>query len=723
MVAAAQYWRIAIIVASALIMAISAEAAVFRVAAEDVDGPEGLVARIRAANQTSEPDEIILAPGTYTLDQPIGSTDGPNGLPTITGVVTITSDMLSNTNQVIIERASTAAQNFRIFHVSMNGALTLIGITGRNGTTSSDMPRDASSGGGLYNRGRLTVINSVVTQNTANGDMVSGGGGIFNHSNADRGANRRPGLLVVASSAVTCNVAGFRGGGGILNDGTLILSDSTISLNTADDTEPIPFICGEMKRPTTTGGGAGLMNTGTARLEHSLVSANTGNLTIGRTTGGGGIANSPVPCRPGFGFVCDGLATMSIFNSTISGNVNTRGKGGGIDNAGNLSLNFVTLTKNRSVASPADDNLQQAGGVNNDSTLSQGRVFVTNSILGENSAGFRGDPLERQDCSGDITSRGFNVLGTLGGLDLNANPFCNFSEVGGDHVGIDLQQPDFLLAPFLEENGGPTQTHALRISLSGRGNPAIDGANPADCAATDQRRLPRPALRGCDIGAYEFDARPRITSIDPGFVIRQSMVLTEDFSGGIIIGEDGIELNCDGHMIRGTGRGTGIELIWRRGVTVRNCTIEDFNNGILLEDSTDNVFLNNRVRFTRNDGVHIVRSAGNIFDMSEVAENGDDGVDLEDATANVFRSIHARGNTGNGFIVSLSSLGNLFVTNRAEGSGDRGFRVRRGSSYNSFIQNFSCNNASTDFEENSHPNLFQANTFCSELGIRPREKF
>jgi hypothetical protein len=75
------------------------------------------------------------------------------------------------------------------------------------------------------------------------------------------------------------------------------------------------------------------MNTGTATLEHSLVSANTGNVHIQREDGGG-IANSRVPCAGNF--MCNGLATMSITNSTISGNV-SKGNGGGIDNnAGDL---------------------------------------------------------------------------------------------------------------------------------------------------------------------------------------------------------------------------------------------------------------------------------------------------------------------------------------------------------------------------------------------------
>src|SRR5262249_3396311 len=55
----------------------------------------------------------------------------------------------------------------------------------------------------------------------------------------------------------------------------------------------------------------------------------------------------------------------------------------------------------------------------------------------------------------------------------------------------------------LQNNGGPTQTHALLPS-----SPAIGGGDPSGCYAmgslltTDQRGFPRPAA-GCDIGAFE----------------------------------------------------------------------------------------------------------------------------------------------------------------------------------------------------------------------------
>src|SRR5262249_57187023 len=69
---------------------------------------------------------------------------------------------------------------------------------------------------------------------------------------------------------------------------------------------------------------------------------------------------------------------------------------------------------------------------------------------------------------------------------------------------------DPLLGP-LENNGGTTQTHALRL-----GSPAISAGNTDGCRDmlgallnTDQRGFPRftrdaaGMSRGCDIGAYE----------------------------------------------------------------------------------------------------------------------------------------------------------------------------------------------------------------------------
>jgi hypothetical protein len=73
-----------------------------------------------------------------------------------------------------------------------------------------------------------------------------------------------------------------------------------------------------------------------------------------------------------------------------------------------------------------------------------------------------------------------------------------------------------MLGP-LQDNGGPTETHALLP-----GSPAIDAIPPAECTydddgdpgtppvplATDQRGVARPQGAGCDIGAFEAIPEP-----------------------------------------------------------------------------------------------------------------------------------------------------------------------------------------------------------------------
>jgi len=90
------------------------------------------------------------------------------------------------------------------------------------------------------------------------------------------------------------------------------------------------------------------------------------------------------------------------------------------------------------------------------------------------------------------------------------NTDCPFTEEAGDQVGTNTEPVYPLLGP-LQNNGGPTDTHALLF-----GSPAIDAV--VDCLCTtvggdpvtmDQRGAWRPAdgdddgTSHCDIGAYE----------------------------------------------------------------------------------------------------------------------------------------------------------------------------------------------------------------------------
>jgi hypothetical protein len=122
------------------------------------------------------------------------------------------------------------------------------------------------------------------------------------------------------------------GGGGILNDGTLVVANSVISANTADLL------------------GGGILNEGALTLKASTVSAN------GAVSGGGGIYNQAAGVltlqnvtvtQNNVGFTGGGIYTAGVailVNSSVIGN--TADFAGGILNSATLVLRHSTVTGN-----------------------------------------------------------------------------------------------------------------------------------------------------------------------------------------------------------------------------------------------------------------------------------------------------------------------------------------------------------------------------------------
>ena len=73
---------------------------------------------------------------------------------------------------------------------------------------------------------------------------------------------------------------------------------------------------------------------------------------------------------------------------------------------------------------------------------------------------------------------------------------------GGNLVGnvAPYTAPIDPLLGLLNQNGGPTTTHALLA-----GSPAIDAGTSEGCPATDQRGVSRPQGEACDMGSFERD--------------------------------------------------------------------------------------------------------------------------------------------------------------------------------------------------------------------------
>ncbi len=361
----------------------------------------------------------------------------------------------------------------RVISVTTGVNVTLTGLTVQNGA--------ADDGGGIFNRGNLTLDNVTVRDNTAVSNPNFGeGGGIYNM-----------GTLVASESMISQNSAEY-GGGLENNGGTVTLTDVTISNNTAtaifdgvgggleNSNGNVTLTRVTVQNNTANFVGGGIQNLSQMTITDSVISGNVADLGGGLASGsstGLTLQNSTVTDNgsSGNGIIRGGAGVyntfvMNISNSTISGNETavSNGDGGGILNNNLLSINSSTIYNNG-----ADD---QGGGLRN----AAGVTTLSNTILAQNN----------EDCSGsNIQSSGYNLAG---------DATCAFAATG------DQNGSDPLLGP-LQNNGGFAPTHALAQSSPAynAGNPAAVGSTPA-CPATDQRGTSRPQAGRCDVGAFEL---------------------------------------------------------------------------------------------------------------------------------------------------------------------------------------------------------------------------
>ena len=322
-------------------------------------------------------------------------------------------------------------------------------------------------------------------------------------------------------------------GGGIYNQGNLTLSGCALTGNTAVATD------------NHQGGGGGIYNLfGTLTIINSTISGNA-VLTDGGNSfnfsRGGGIYNR---------------ATLKLANSTISGNSvsgsgsgDNSGEGGGIynDSSGVATISNSTISNNTASASGGSNDMGRGGGIYNNS----GNAMVRNVIMAGNSVSAA--TTQGPDAFGAINTLGNNLLGK----DDGSSGFVQGSN--GDLVGT-IADPLNAQLGQLANNGGPTLTHALLT-----GSPAINAGN--NCVltntclpitlgfnlTTDQRGtgFNRRIGSTVDIGAVEY---PLISSAGGPYTISEGDSLTLNGSAnssGITYSWD---VNGDGTFGDATGQ-------------------------------------------------------------------------------------------------------------------------------------------------------------------------
>jgi len=476
----------------------------------------------------------------------------------VSGTILLTSGELQINHNVTINGpgAGNLAVNgnaaSRVFE-NFASNVTISGFTITNG-----FPSGTDGGGGVLNHGRLTLSDSSIDNNHSGDNLgqaflfpagiLSAGGGV--NSVGD-------GTLTVTNSVVSGNSAGSGGGGGIAlsGGGTLTVANSTISGNSR--------LCTGSCSDGGIGGG------GTVTVTNSVISGNVGgigvsgtvtvsnsqingNLGVGIAFGGGTqtVTNSVISGNTGGGIFADaGTATVSnstisgnqsgcfgggintynaqltVTNSTISGNSTGGGGGNGVSfcatpgtplGGGGIACRAGTLTVMNSTIS--GNNVGTApppfayfgGGI-----LNEGNLTVTNSTISDNTAANPGGAIYNSNFSGGGTANiGDTVLnaGASGGTIFNDGGTITSlgSNLASDDGGGVLTGPgdqintDPMLGP-LQDNGGPTFTHALLP-----GSPAINTGDPNFTPPPDfdQRGsgFPRVVDGRIDKGSFEVQS-------------------------------------------------------------------------------------------------------------------------------------------------------------------------------------------------------------------------
>jgi CSLREA domain-containing protein len=315
-------------------------------------------------------------------------------------------------------------------------------------TISGDTDNDGAGDVRVFNvnNGVTAALNSlVITKGLASG-VDGDGGGISND-----------GMLIVTNSKLSDNSA-IHYGGGISNNGTLTVTNSTLSTNTAS-------------------GGGGIFTYGALTVTNSTIAGNT-------ASGGGGIM------QLSFG------VPISISNSTLSGN--SAQDGGGI-----YVQYELTATNSTIVGNSATD---EGGGVYSTGVLKLiNTTFSGNSALTSGGGIYNGNILEYANTIiANSTSGGDCFTNQWGGViknihNLAEDDSCSASLNGDPNLGP------------LADNGGSTQTMALLPT-----SPAINAGDNDTCEITDQRGITRPQGAHCDIGAFEYvnDTPPLVLSIN-----------------------------------------------------------------------------------------------------------------------------------------------------------------------------------------------------------------
>lgn len=331
------------------------------------------------------------------------------------------------------------SDTYRIILIDTGISLTLENLTIKDGACAS------CSGGGVYSSGgNLTITNSTFTSNQQGIYVFEGTltitGSTFTYNSATYGGavnvSGPNSVLTISNSVFTSNDSPNGSGSAIYNGGTMTVTNSSFTNNTG-----------------TSSNASSIFNDGNATIKNSTFSG-----TFGATTRA----------------IYNNSATLTVSNSTFTGN-EVSDYGGGILNAGGtLTIINSTFSGNKAPAGGAD--IYQSNSINS------AILNLYNTILANENGG--------GNC---LISAG--TVNAANNLIEDSIYTCGLTNgVNGNIVGSD---------PNLGTLTGSPAYFPLN-----NGSPALNSGDNTICAAdpvnnTSQNGVSRPQGAICDMGSFE----------------------------------------------------------------------------------------------------------------------------------------------------------------------------------------------------------------------------
>ncbi len=193
---------------------------------------------------------------------------------------------------------------------------------------------------------------------------------------------------------------------------------------------------------------------------------------------------------------------------------------------------------------------------------------------------------------------------------------------------------------------------------------------------------------------------------------------------GVKTNVSNISITCNSTTLNATSNAfDGIDVLGGNNVTVQNCVIVGFSDGILLNPSNNSLIVNNNISSSTNAGVDLSFSHNNTLFNNTIFNIANAGIIVSTSNKNNITGNNLYNSSSDGIFVQgnvglgQTSTNNTFFSNNLSYNGFAGMQLTASSIENSVVNNFFSNNSDTGIyiTTSSTLNLITNNTLLNHV--------